>query len=114
MTRFEGNLILWLLWRWAARLQHLLHKIKSHACLCLVLSNSEEVEEIVMSHVRAAGVTMLVHEPLELCCVGVACTDVLRLQMLQLTVDVITFPHTSLFSIVRHAQKHDKEYSSIF
>lgn len=65
-----------------------------------------------MSHVRAAGITMLIHEPFELGCVGVACTDVLRLQMLQLTVDVITFPHTSLFSIVRQAQKRDKEYYS--
>lgn len=46
-----------------------------------------------MTHIRATGVTVLIHQPLELGRIRVSSADVLRLQMLQLTVDVVTFAH---------------------
>lgn len=86
-------LIFRLLGRWSTRLQHLLHEIESDSRLSLILSDREEVQQVVMAHVRAAGITMLIYEPLELRCVGVSCANILRLQMFQLTMDVVAFAH---------------------
>lgn len=46
-----------------------------------------------MSHVGAVRVPVLVHQPLPLAGVGVSGADVLRLKMLQLTVDVVSVRH---------------------
>lgn len=46
-----------------------------------------------MSHVGAVRVSVLVHQPFPLAGVGVSRADVLRLEMLQLTVDVVSVRH---------------------
>lgn len=89
------DLILRLLGRRSARLQHLLHEIEPHSRLRLVLGDREEVQQVIVAHIRAARVPMLIHEPLELGRVRVPRADVLRLQMLQLTVDVVALAHFS-------------------
>lgn len=48
-----------------------------------------------MAHVRATRVPVLIHQPLELGRVRVSCADILGLQMLQLTVNVVAFAHVS-------------------
>lgn len=48
----------------------------------------------MVSHVRAAGVSVLIDHPLELRCVGVAGPYVLWLQVLQLAVDVVSLAHS--------------------
>ena len=53
----------------------------------LILRHGDIVEEVEVAHVRARGVLVLVHKPLPLGGVGVACADVLGLQELQLAMD---------------------------
>ena len=85
--------IVWLVCRRTAWLQHLLHQIEADPRLALVLSDGEVVEQIKVSHVGAVGVPVLVHQPLPLAGVCVTRPDVLGLQMLQLTVDVVAVGH---------------------
>lgn len=47
-----------------------------------------------MSHVGAVRVSVLVHQPFPLAGVGVPRADVLGLEMLQLTVDVVSVRHS--------------------
>lgn len=47
-----------------------------------------------MSHVGAVRVSVLVHQPFPLAGVSVARSDVLGLEMLQLTVDVVSVSHS--------------------
>lgn len=79
--------------RWSARLQHLFHQVEANARFTLVLSHSKVVEQVKMSHVGAVRVPVLVHQPFPLAGVGVSRADVLGLQMLQLTVDVVSVRH---------------------
>lgn len=79
--------------RWSARLQHLLHQVEADARFALVLSHSEVVEQVKMSHVGAVGVPVLVDQPFPLAGVSVPRANVLGLQMLQLTVDVVSVRH---------------------
>lgn len=46
-----------------------------------------------MSHVGAVRVSVLVDQPFPLTGVGVSSADILRLKMLQLTVDVVSVRH---------------------
>lgn len=78
---------------WSARLQHLLHQVEAHARLALVLGHGEVIKQVEMSHVGAVRVPVLVHKPLPLAGVRVPRADVLGLQMLQLTVDVVPVRH---------------------
>jgi len=75
------------------RLQHLLHQVEADPRLALVLRDGEVVEQVKVSHVGAVGVSVLVHQPLPLAGVGVARSNVLGLEMLQLAVDVISVGH---------------------
>lgn len=79
--------------RWSARLQHLLHQVEADARFALILGYSEVVEQVKMSHVGAVRVPVLVHQPFPLAGVSVSRADVLGLQMLQLTVDVVSVRH---------------------
>ena len=74
-------------------LKHLLHQVEADARFALVLSHGEVVEQVKMSHVGAVRVSVLVHQPFPLAGVGVSRADVLRLEMLQLTVDVVSVRH---------------------
>lgn len=79
--------------RRSARLQHLLHQVEADARFALILGHSEVVEQVKMSHVGAVGVPVLVDQPFPLAGVSMSRTDVLGLQMLQLTVDVVSVRH---------------------
>lgn len=78
---------------WTTWLQHLLHQVKADTSFALVLSDGEVIEKIEMAHVGAVGVSVLVNQPFPFASVCVARADVLRLQMLQLTVDVVAVCH---------------------
>lgn len=71
------------------RLQHPLHEVELDATDGLVLDDREERQHVRVAKVAGEGVAMLVHHPLELAGVGVPGADVLRLQVLQLRVDVV-------------------------
>lgn len=75
-------------------LQHLLHQVEAHAGLALVLGDGEVVEQVKVAHVGAVGVPVLVHQPFPFSGVSVARADVLGLQVLQLTVDVVAVSHS--------------------
>lgn len=79
--------------RWSTRLQHLLHQVEADARFALVLGHSEVVEQVKMSHIGAVRVPVLVDQPFPLAGVSVSRADVLGLQMLQLTVDVVSVRH---------------------
>lgn len=49
-----------------------------------------------MAHVGAVRVSVLVHQPFPLGGVCMSCANVLRLQVLQLAVDVVTVRHLCL------------------
>lgn len=88
--------IFWLFGRRSARLKHFLHEIEAHASLGFVLIDGEVVEHVEVSHVRRVRVAVLVHHPLKLVRVSVPRADVLGLQVLQLTVDVVAVAHLAL------------------
>lgn len=75
-------------------MKHLLHQVEANTSFALVLSHGEVVEQVEVSHVGAVRVPVLVHQPLPLAGVSVSCADVLRLKMLQLTVDVVSVRHS--------------------
>lgn len=78
---------------WSTRLEHLLHQVEANPRLGLVLSDGEVVEQIKMSHVGAVRVPVLVYEPFPLTRVCVSCANVFGLEVLQLTVDVVSVRH---------------------
>lgn len=47
-----------------------------------------------MTHVGAIRVTVLVHQPFPFGSVSMPCSDVLGLEMLQLTVDIVSVSHS--------------------
>lgn len=61
-----------------------------------------------MSHVGAVRVSVLVHQPFPLGGVCVPCANVLRLQVLQLAVDVVTVRHLRL-QVRREAAGEEEE-----
>lgn len=88
-----ASVLLRLVRRRPAGLQHFLHQVETHARFALILSNGEVVEEVEVTHVGAVGIPMLVHKPFPLGGVGVARADVLGLQMLELAVDGVPVRH---------------------
>jgi len=86
-------LVFRLFWWRSAGLQHFLHYVESYSGLGFVFRNGKDVQQVVVSHVRAARVTMLIYHPFELCRIGVTRSYVLGLQMLQLTVYIVSFAH---------------------
>lgn len=74
-------------------LKHLLHQVEADTRFALVLSHGEVVEQVKVSHVGAVRVSVLVDQPFPLTGVGVSSADILRLKMLQLTVDVVSVRH---------------------
>lgn len=89
----QTHLILGLLRRRSARLQHLLHDVEPDAGLGLVLRHGKVAQHVVVAEVRRLRIPVLVREPLELGRVGVPRADVLTLQMLELAVDVVAVAH---------------------
>lgn len=90
----QGNLgIIRFVCRWSTWLKHLLHQVEADTRFALVLGHGEVVEQVKMSHVWAVRVSVLVDQPFPFAGVSVSCADVLRLKMLQLTVDVISVRH---------------------
>lgn len=75
-------------------MEHLLHQVEADSGFALVLSHGEVVEQVEMSHVGAVRVSVLVDQPFPLAGVGVSSADVLGLEMLQLTVDVVSIRHS--------------------
>lgn len=88
-----ASVLLGLVRRRPAGLQHLLHQVEAHARLTLVLGDGEVVEEVKVTHVGAVRVPVLVDEPFPLGGVGVARADVLGLQVLQLAMDGVPVRH---------------------
>lgn len=62
-----------------------------------------------MAHVGAVGVAVLVHQPFPLGGVGVARTDVFRLQVLQLAVDGVAVRHLAAFPVALRSQASDEK-----
>jgi len=86
-------LVVCLEWRRATGLQHLLQVVEAQARLALVLGDGQVVEEVCVAQVGGVGVAVLVGQPFPFGCVGVACADVLGLEMLQLRVDIVAITH---------------------
>lgn len=91
------SVLLRLVGRRSARLQHLLHQVEADSSFALILRNGEVVEKVEVAHVGAIGVAVLVDQPLPLGGIGVARTDVLGLQVLQLAVDGVAVSHLAVF-----------------
>lgn len=87
-------LVLWLLWWWTTWLQHLLHQIKSDPCFCFILTNGKKVQQIKMPHIWSKRVPMLIYKPFKFCCICVTCSNILWLEMFQLTMDIVPITHT--------------------
>ena len=86
-------LILWSFWRGSTRLQHPLHKIKPDSSFTFVFCDGKEVEHICVAHIGGIAVSMLVRQPLPFVRIGVSSSNVFRLQMFQLTVNVVSVAH---------------------
>ena len=89
----QESLIFWPLWWWATRLQHFLHEIETHSCFGFIFHQGKIVQHVGMAHVWCITVSVLVCEPFPLICIGMACSYIFRLEMFQLTVNVVAVPH---------------------
>ena len=86
-----------LLWGSATGLQHFLHKIESNTSFGLVFSNRNVVEEIEMTDVWCISIALLIWKPFISRRISVPGSDVFRLQVLQLRVNIVSITHV-LFS----------------
>ena len=94
LVKFSTRLILiFLLWRRSTWLQHLLEHVELDPGLALFLGDGEVVGEVLVTHQRGEGVSVLVHRPLELGGVCVALALVLGLEMLHLGQNVESVGH---------------------
>eukprot|EP00035_Acanthoeca_spectabilis_P021490 m.438531 g.438531 ORF g.438531 m.438531 type:complete len:151 (-) comp18253_c0_seq1:36-488(-) len=75
---------------WSARLNCFLKEVEPNTLFGFVLDQCNVVQEIWVPNVRRRGITMLVYQPLELCCIRVPGANVLGLQVLELAVDVVS------------------------
>ena len=88
-------------------LQHLFHQVEFHPGFRFILSQWKIVDKVKMAHVGCIGVSMLICHPLILWGIRVTRANVFWLEMLELTVNVVSFSH---FFILRCCLK---EYNKI-
>lgn len=85
--------IFWLAGRRSAWTKHFVHQVELHSSLRLVLGDRKQTKHVEMRLKRCVTVPMLIDQPLVLGGIRVTGTDVLRLQMLKLAVNVVAFGH---------------------
>ncbi len=96
MNNIESSMslvFLLLLCRRSTRLNHFLKQVELDSGFAFVFGQGKIVQQVEMATVGRVRVAMLIGHPLKLGGVGMARADVLGLQVLELTVDVVSFPH---------------------
>eukprot|EP00245_Coleochaete_scutata_P017574 TRINITY_DN8699_c0_g1_i2.p2 TRINITY_DN8699_c0_g1~~TRINITY_DN8699_c0_g1_i2.p2 ORF type:complete len:111 (-),score=12.49 TRINITY_DN8699_c0_g1_i2:51-383(-) len=84
----RGPSVFLLLWWQTARQEHFLGKIVADTGNGLVLCKSKIGEKGIVADVGRVAVPLDVHRPLESIQIRMACSNILGLEMLELTVDV--------------------------
>lgn len=74
-------------------LYHFFHQIETDTSLRFIFHQWEIVEHIKMAKVGSIAVPVLISQPFPFICIRMSSSDVLRLQMFQLAVNVVSITH---------------------
>lgn len=88
-----GKLIVGFFRWWSAWLQHFLHQIEANASHCFIFGNRVVSQQIGVAQIAGQWVSVLICKPLVFRGVRMTGSDVFTLQMLQLTVYIVSIAH---------------------